>query len=183
MSMKCMAMTGVGEEQQDKEVYTNPDLGTGGSNYISRVPANTFKPGNDYTCTFTNARTRVQLGKKTVTPDINRNFTVNATASNGITSTVINAVGMTPSAYRPLTNVEAETVLSEGAVPGWRGVELRCVAQTAVNNETQDKVVFGPTAVGTIGADYTHRLPAGTFKDGNDYICTFTNEAARIRYE
>ncbi len=180
-SMACVADTGWGGEVSGSQAFINPTPGTGGTDYSSTVPANTFVPGNDYTCTFTNARTRVRLAKETQPPGIDQAFTVNATASNGIGTTTINATAAA-SSYWPLTNVAAITTLGEAPVTGWRGFTLACRAETSINGETQNDVVFNTGTLGAVSTAYTHSLPANTFVDGNDYTCTFTNEAARIRY-
>lgn len=188
-SMVCVAETANYGETVGNVGYSNTIPGTAGADFTSSVPfvenradsSNAIVNGNAYTCTFTNDRTRIRLDKATSpVADWNQNFVVNSSASNGIASTTINASG-TASTYQAVTNIAANTVLTEGAVPSWRGYGVNCVADTAVGGETSGNARFTSTAVGTVSSSYQVTIPANTLVGGNDYTCTITNQTTVIR--
>ncbi|WP_156936726.1 hypothetical protein [Chelativorans sp. J32] len=87
----CVAETSNGGVVRGSTVYSNLTPGTAGASYTSVAPANTFVAGNDYTCTFTNDRTRINFAKVTRPANANQSFTV--TGTNGIGQVMINAAG------------------------------------------------------------------------------------------
>uniref|UniRef100_Q11I62 SpaA-like prealbumin fold domain-containing protein n=2 Tax=Phyllobacteriaceae TaxID=69277 RepID=Q11I62_CHESB len=179
-SMDCVADTGRGSEVPGREVFNNSTPGTVGTSYSSTVPANTFIPGNDYTCTFTNEAARIRYAKVTLPPNFNQNFTL--TGTNGVGTLTINATtGF--SAYVVLSNTAAATVLTEAAVADWQPLKLECIATTGNNGVTPNAMVFpaAPTPPGTAGQPYSWTVPANTFVYGNNYTCTATNARTRVR--
>lgn len=185
-SLSCVADTGNNGETQGAAIAdaSRSDAGTAGTAYTKSVPGGTFKIGNDYSCTWTNAATRLTLIKKTVPVDgFNQNFTINLSnlASGETTSATINA-GAATTATRTLSGTTAATNINEAAQSGWRGKSVSCKAVTGNNGETAGTEIFSNTvAAATANSAYNNQIPANAMKAGNEYACTFSNDAALLR--
>ncbi|MDA7417544.1 hypothetical protein PGB34_14340 [Xenophilus arseniciresistens] len=145
---------------------------------VLTIPAANLRPFAKIVCTFENRATRIRFQKTTLPAGQNQNFTV--AAFNGLPATTINA-SSGASAYAVPTSLAAGN-LTENAVAGWRGMGLSCAADTGFNGETTGAAVLTNTTPATaVNTAYTTAVPAGTFKAGNDYTCTFSNGAAVVR--
>lgn len=170
-SLNCVATTGNGTETLGRVAFSNPATGTVSQAYNSAVPANSFRAGNEYNCTFTNDAALLRLAKNTNPVNgINRTFTNNV-ASNGLTNGMTFNAATGPSPYVALANIAAATAPREAAVTDWRGTGMTC------RRDGDNVVVHTATNLGTVSAQYTPTaVPANTFALGSSYTCTITNE-------
>ncbi|MES2489198.1 MAG: hypothetical protein V4607_05350 [Pseudomonadota bacterium] len=180
IGVECVASTSNNSETLGRVINSSSPTAAAGAVYEGKIDKNSFVAGNDYSCKVINGTTSVALHvvKKTAPVDgVNQNFLVTPSNFASNTASNINA-GTAATLNGTLANLAAATTLSEAATVGWRGTGLQCVANSAFNGETLNKIVFTSATAGTTNTAYATTIPANTFKTGNDYSCTITNSNA-----
>ncbi|MDZ4358452.1 MAG: hypothetical protein U1B84_18880, partial [Variovorax sp.] len=172
LNMSCVADTGVNGETAGTVVLSNTTAATAeNTDYSSpATTATTFKAGNDYTCTFTNATPpRVRLSKSLPGGRVAAGDQFTLALKNGTTS--LSSVTTTGSSTAPTETADhtssavATFTLSETAA-GTASL-ANYTSSIACTNATAGSTTGLPSGIGT---SFTV-TPAG----GDDIRCTFTN--------